>query len=536
MRTRIFDILALSVTLLMCGSCMEYDMSYPRTLAEFTQFTVAEAEDVAIDPATRTVTVTLKESADIAKVKVEAIELNDNAYFRDADMPSVLDLTSPYKVTLSMYQDYEWTIKAIQPVERYVRCVNQVGESFVNVAAKEAYIYVSSSQRLRSLRIDSMKLELEGSEILDPDGGEYQFPVVLDCTNSRTFDVLSRGERTTWTLTAVPVVVPATITEIASWCWSADIYATFDGTSQPPMFQYRKTADDQWQTISEEMVTIDGINITARLEELETETEYEVKLIFEGESLPGETFVTDTPDQLPNMNFDQWWLDGPVWYPYAQDAPESDRVWDSANKGAAQFIGSSTMPEDDDVISGRAVMMVSKWAAVKFAAGNLYTGKFIDLVGMSGADLDWGVPFTSKPKALTGWYKYQAKPINRKNNAQVSTGEMDKCQIQVILIDTERPYKVLPVNGMNGPTYDGKLLDLETEPSIIARAIVNLDASDLDGDGNADWAKFELPLEYRDYRTPTYVIVTAASSYLGDYFTGGEGSTMYIDEFEFLYE
>ena len=211
MRTRIFDILALSVTLLMCGSCMEYDMSYPRTLAEFTHFTVAEAEDVAIDPATRTVTVTLKESADIAKVKVEAIELNDNAYFSDADMPSVLDLTSPYKVTLSMYQDYEWTIKAIQPVERYVRCVNQVGESFVNVAAKEAYIYVSSSQRLRSLRIDSMKLELEGSEILDPDGGEYQFPVVLDCTNSRTFDVLSRGERTTWTLTAVPVVVPATI-------------------------------------------------------------------------------------------------------------------------------------------------------------------------------------------------------------------------------------------------------------------------------------------------------------------------------------
>ena len=188
------------------------------------------------------------------------------------------------------------------------------------------------------------------------------------------------------------------------------------------------------------------------------------------------------------------------------------------------------------MISGKAVKMVSKWAAVKFAAGNLYTGHFNGLVGLSGADLDWGVPFASKPKALKGWYKYDAKPITRKNNAEVEPTEMDKCQLQVLLIDTDRPYKVLPVDGLNGPTYDGKFLDLETEPSVIARVIVNLDGTDTDGDGNAEWVEFELPLEYRDYRTPKYVIVTAASSYLGDYFTGGEGSTMYIDEFEFLYE
>jgi hypothetical protein len=535
MRTRLFDILALSVSLIFCASCMEYDMSYPRTLAEFTQFAVAEAEDITIDPSTRTVNITLKESGDLANVKIDSLKLNDKAFFKDGEMPSVLDLTAPYRVTLSMYQDYVWTIKAQQPVERYVSCLNQVGAAFFDVNNKEAYVYVSSSQLLKYLQLTDMKLELEGAQIMI-DGQECQFPFALDCTNKRSFEVLSRGDKITWTLTAVPVLVPATITKIAPWCWSADIYATFDGTSEPPVVMYKKVSDEQWLTTTEEEVIVDGINVTASLRGLDEGTEYETKLIFEGEELPGETFVTDRPLQLPNMNFDQWWLDGAVWYPFAQDTPESDKVWDSANKGAAQFIGSSTTPEESDVIGGKAVKMVSKWAAVKFAAGNLYTGHFNGLVGMSGADLDWGVPFTSKPKALKGWYKYEAKPITRKNNAEVPPTEMDKCQLQVLLIDTERPYKVLPVNGLNGPTYDGALLDLATEPSVIARFIINLDSTDKDGDGSAEWVEFEFPLEYRDYRTPKYVIVTAASSYLGDYFTGGEGSTMYIDEFEFVYE
>ena len=532
----------------LCPSCLRYDMSYPRTLAEFTEFAVADAEKVEIDRESRTVTITLEEVADLACVRIDSLKLNDKAFFKDGQMPDVLDLTEPYEVTLSMYQDYVWKIKAFQPVERYVRCVNQVGDAFFNVDRREVFVNVSSSQRLKYVQINDMKLELEGSQVVSTTGVvkengvlvestvDCEFPMTLDCTNKRSFKVLSRGQETEWNLTVVPVIVPATITQIAAWCWSADVYATFDGTSQPPVVMYRKLNDEQWLTVAEESVIVDGINVTAHLTGLEQGTAYEAKLLFEGEELPGESFTTDMPVQLPNMNFDQWWLDGAVWYPFAQNAPESERVWDSANKGAAQFIGSSTTPEDEDVISGRAVKMVSKWAAVKFAAGNLYTGHFNGLVGLSGADLDWGVPFQSKPKALKGWYKYDSKPITRKNNAEVAPTENDKCQLQVLLISTERPYKVLPVDGMNGPTYDGKLVDLETDPTVIARAIVNLDGTDTDADGKADWVEFELPLEYRDYRTPTYVVVTAASSYLGDYFTGGEGSTMYVDEFEFVYE
>ena len=118
----------------------------------------------------------------------------------------------------------------------------------------------------------------------------------------------------------------------------------------------------------------------------------------------------------------------------------------------------------------------------------------------------------------------------------------DQGQLQVLLVETDCPYRVLPVKTgdktTNGPTYkdETKIVDLDTDKTIIARGIVNLSISDADGDGKAEWMEFELPLEYRDFRTPTYVIVTAASSYLGDYFTGGDGSVLLIDEFEFVYE
>ena len=49
--------------------------------------------------------------------------------------------------------------------------------------------------------------------------------------------------------------------------------------------------------------------------------------------------------------------------------------------------------------------------------------------------------------------------------------------------------------------------------------------------------EFRLDFEYKDTeRKPTYIVISACASYLGDYFTGGVGSTLYIDEFELLYE
>ena len=48
-------------------------------------------------------------------------------------------------------------------------------------------------------------------------------------------------------------------------------------------------------------------------------------------------------------------------------------------------------------------------------------------------------------------------------------------------------------------------------------------------------ADFDIPIEYRNEKMPKYVVITVAASKLGAYFTGGNGSTMYVDEFQFNY-
>ena len=50
------------------------------------------------------------------------------------------------------------------------------------------------------------------------------------------------------------------------------------------------------------------------------------------------------------------------------------------------------------------------------------------------------------------------------------------------------------------------------------------------------YVEFECVLEYRNDRKPKYVVAVACSSLYGDYFTGGQGSTMFVDEWEFIYK
>ena len=545
MMNKLFKSLLLALAAVFFASCIEYNMSYPRVVAEFTKFEVEGAKSVTIDPSSLTVSIELDETADIDSVKVISAELAENVSYKNDPVPQILDLTAPHTVVLRMYQDYRWTISATQSVERYIKCANQVGSAVFLEDSNEAFIYVSKSQRLKFLEVSDIKLELLGSSVVATRGKVIvgnnvvsklepcSFPMTLDFTNTREFNVVFKGDTTTWKVTAVPVEVPAQISGIAPWCWSADIYATFDGVSQAPAFKYRKAGDEEWIQLPDSLVNVDGVNASARIDSLDQATEYEVKLIFNGEELPGQSFVTETPEQLPNFSFDDWWLGGKVWWPYGEDYPEENRVWDTANPGTGSMIGMNlTTPEEVDVIMGKALRMQSKYVLVKFAAGNLFTGKFVGLVGTTGADLDWGTPFTTKPKALKGYFKYDPAMVNYIENTPVANpSEPDQCQIQVILIDTEKPFKVLPMGGINGPTYDGEMVDISSSDYIMARGVQNY------GSTEGKWVEFEIPIEYKDpTRKPTYVILTCASSYLGDYFTGGDGSVMLVDEFEFIYE
>ena len=101
---------------------------------------------------------------------------------------------------------------------------------------------------------------------------------------------------------------------------------------------------------------------------------------------------------------------------------------------------------------------------------------------------------------------------------------MDQCQILVMLTDWDEPFKV--------NTNAGTFVDQENDPHIVAYA--KFESPENTG---GQYKEFTLPLEWRrPDATPKYAVIVACASYKGDFFTGGVGSMMYVDEFEFIYD
>lgn len=249
-----------------------------------------------------------------------------------------------------------------------------------------------------------------------------------------------------------------------------------------------------------------------------------------------------TGPQLYNMSFDNWAMVGKGWYPYGEDASDSDKaIWATANKGTAALGRNTTTPETSFLAvegSGKsAAKLSSEYIMVKFASGNIFTGEFCGLKGMSGADLAWGVPFTGRPKSLHGYYCYQPVLIDNTDEAHKDLkGTMDVGQIQVILADWDKnKWSGYPSGAIDSQgrfhviNSDGQFIDFDNDPAII-------------GYGNFEfneymdaYKEFDLTINYKNDRTPSVVAIVSASSRYGDYFTGGKGTVLYLDEFSFVY-
>lgn len=265
---------------------------------------------------------------------------------------------------------------------------------------------------------------------------------------------------------------------------------------------------------------------------------------FEWKIIAGYAESGENPDpegsQLYNFSLDDWsYQNGKTWFPYADDAAEEDRIWTSANPGVALLSMNTTVPEESFVhTAGGKAAKISSIYKVKFAAGTLFTGEFIGLKGFSGAEIAWGVPFSERPVSLKGWFCYQPVAIDRTDAAHAGmAGQTDVGQIQVILADWDasNPYEGYPDGAIDGKgrfhviNSTGQFVDFENDPAIIGHANYQF------SDSMTEYKPFELDIEYRNGRTPKVVVIVCASSRYGDYFTGGTGSVLYIDDLEFTY-
>ena len=335
-------------------------------------------------------------------------------------------------------------------------------------------------------------------------------------------DVRNRYSAVTVML-SVTSPVEADATTVKPWAEFAILNGRWYTEERPSglRFQWKKADDTAWTDYTGDITYNDAAaTFSAELYGLQSYTAYSFRVKTDKEEENREVnFSTVAAGTIPNLNFDEWYQDGSAWYP---GASSSNRVWDSANGGTSMVGTNPTTPEESDVVQGKSARMESTKVFGKFAAGNIYIGSFVGIVGTSGAQLDWGMPFSSRPVALHGYYKYSPKAIdNAQSPYSDKKGEMDACSIKMYLCDWSAPFRV--------NTSTSTFLQ-DNDPAIIAMCDFTSNVA------TNGYVEFTFPLQYRDARTPKYVVIVGAASRLGDYFTGGKGSTLWLDELSLVYD
>lgn len=499
----------------MLSSCLKNDIPFPKILAQFLKFETEDARGGAvIDAKNLTVTVNLTEQANLREVIVTDYEITEDAEIsQDLD---VLDLTNPVQVTLKLYHEYEWTIVANQPIERYFTVAGQIGSSIIDVEGKRVVVYVPKSTDVSHLSVTSMKLG--PAEITTYDRKLVGHDV--DFTKPYQLTVSYNGEKEFWTIYVEKSDQDIELTAVDAWARVIWAYANAEEGKENG-FEYRKATDADWTRVDASQITVDGGSLTARINGVQSSTDYVVRA-YSGDLVSAEMTVTTEPElTIPNMGFEDWWLDGKMYCPWKEgDSP----FWGTGNKGSTTLGQSITVPTTDTWNGkGIAAELDTRFVGIgivgKLGTGNIFTGDYVRTDGTNGV-LNFGRPFTSRPTRLRGHWKYENVPISHASGDYAKLkGQPDTAQIYIALTDWQGQYEIR-TNPQNRQLFD------PNSDAVIAYGTI------MTGNAIKTWSDFVVDLKYRSTsRKPTHILIVCAASKYGDFFTGGDGSTLWIDDF-----
>lgn len=506
------------------AGCIKNDLPYPQIQANFTDFMVeGQLEPAVIDPETRTVTLTMGEEADLGRVELLSYTVDPpEVTVNSKELGRTLNLIRPKYVTLTLYQDYVWTIRASQTIERYFTLSTQMGEPVIDVPGRRVVAYVPKGTDLKNLAVTRIKLGSTASTMTpDLNGRTADFSSPVEVV------VSDYGRESLWTIYVETVNASVTLTQVDAWTRVAWLYANAeDGKDNG--FEYRLQGDAEWTRVPDDAITASAGRITARLTHLSPSTTYEVRAFSGTDMTAPEQFTTGTESQIPNADFNEWWLNGKVWNPWAEGGTP---YWDSGNKGSTTLGTSNTLPTSETPTgTGYAAELRSEFKGIgsigKLAAGSIFTGVFVRTDGTNGI-LSFGREFSQRPTRMRGMVRYKSAPITHVgSDAEFADwkGRPDTASIYIALTDWNAPLEVR-TNPKNRQLFN------PNDPAVIAYGDVTY------GETVADWIPFSINLEYKSTsRVPRYILVVCSASKYGDYFVGGNGSVLGVDDLILEYD
>lgn len=542
----------LALTAGILTSCaIENDIPYPIIEASIESMTVEGQRGAdqntftaaTINKSARTVTLYVNDGVDISRLQILSLKTTagaelvvddpnvceDYSKFPTSGFASLdsiplssntrVDFSQPVTFTLRTYQDYQWKVTVNQIIQRDIDVEGMTG-CVIDADTRSVIIYVNPDDTdLTNLNVKKMNL-----------GGEYgrvtpDPTLQKDYSRPSTFNVSCSWEEYSyeWTVYVYPDSNESGSSSAEAFAMTTR--ATVTGNVQSgktPTVEYRKESEASWSTVPSANVSTSGNTFSATLTGLSASTTYKYRISVDGSASSEQTFTTAAATPLENGAMEEWSQDGKQWNPWAAG---DDSFWGTGNPGAAAFIGNLTTPTDESV-KGQAALLETKNAIIKLGAGNIFTGDFA-LDGLNGL-LHFGRPFSAFPSSLRLNYKYTSATINMigDNVGDLASlkGQPDMFQIYIALSDKSEPYEI-----RNDPK-NRQLFDPEDDGIIAYGEYTSSETV-------STYKQLEIPLEYRaTNRTPKYIIVVASSSKYGDYYIGGVGSKLWLDEMELVYE
>lgn len=516
-------IMTAAILLLSAAGCIKNDLPYPRINLKITSL-VAEGELRAsyIDSVSQEVTVYLKEYVDIEHVRFSEITYTPGCSCDTNLLVGSYNLTKPMTVTLSLYQDYRWKISAVQDIERYFEVDGEVGASVIDPAAHRVVVHMPSGTDLHNLTLVRAKLGPSGVSEYTP----ALLPGKIDLYNPMEVTVSYWDHEEKWTIYAE--ITDQIVSTSRVDAWSQVIWAYGDGPADVTNgFQYRKSGDADWTDVPAQAVTQTQGSFSCHIDHLEPLTDYEVRAV-SGENAGSIVSVTTQATRvIPNGDFENWHkTTRGMWCPWAEDG---ESFWDTGNTGTMTLGTNNTEPSDHTPTgSGQAVLMNTRFVGIgvigKLGAGSIFTGVFAKVDGTNGI-LNFGRQWNLRPTKLKGYYQYQGVDIDYASTEFADLkGRPDTCQIYVALTDWTAPYEIR-TNPRNRQLFDKN-----------ASYVIGYGELQNTGTMN-DYEPFEIEIKYRSTSiVPIYMVITCCASKYGDYFTGGNGSKLWVDQLSFSYD
>lgn len=506
------------------SGCIKNDLPYPRIPQNILAIAVeGESKPASIDSSMYVATVYLEETVDIKNVKFTEFEITPGASSNPNLLEGTYDLSQPLVVKLSLYQEYPWLVDAKQDIERFFTIEGQIGETAIDVIGHRVLVRVPDTANLAKLTLESVKLGPAGITTLVPD----LQPGIIDLSKPLRVAVTCFDRTEDWTVYAEKTELIVSTSQVDAW--SQVIWAYGNGPADALNgFQYRRADSQEWIDVPQADVTQTQGAFQACIPHLTPLTDYVVRTV-SGADFGNEVSVTTQSTQvLPDGSFDQWWLENKkIWNPWDEFGK---RFWDTGNRGAATLGQSNVEPSDDTPpgTSGKSARLETRFVGIagigKLAAGSIYTGEFVKVDGTNGI-LAFGREWNLRPTRLRGFMKFHTEPINYANSEfKHLMNRPDSCHIYVALTDWPAPYEIR-TNPKNRQLFNSN------SPEIIGYGELVL------GSDVPDWTEFEIKINYRSTsRVPRYIQITSAASKYGDYFTGGTGTVLYVDDYSLLYD